>query len=332
MHIPSIRLPAAPWRRSTMLSEQAVGWGSLFITIAASSTYNGFAKNISSALSPLSLLVLSQMIIALIVLLTFGIFPSLARLAKVPRRTWPALLLVGLLSGVIAPYLWFTGLEYSTAVNSALFGKMEMVFMLLLAFMFLKEQWTRAHVVGGMIITAGIVLIVTRGASTGLSLRAGDGLILLSSLVFAMGSLIFRTHLHGLGPELVILWRSLTGIAAFFLLSPFLPSTFAHEIMAFPPFLIPALLGFCFIAQFVNVFTFYQAIDRLPISTVSLFVSLEIVGAALFAHWYLSEPLFWYHAMGGGLILAGTIALEMIGTHPSEKHLEEHLAQERSNA
>ncbi len=332
MHIPFLRFPAAPWRRSALLSEQTVGWGSLFITIAASSTYNGFAKDISSALSPLSLLVLSQMIITLIVLLSFGTLPSLARLARVPRKTWPPLLMVGVLSGVIAPYLWFTGLEYSSAVNSALFGKMEMVFMLLLAFAFLREQWTRAHVIGGMIIVAGIALIVTRGASMQLSLRAGDALILLSSFVYAVGSMIFRTHLHGLGPELVILWRSLTGIAAFFLLSPFLPNTFAHEIAAFPPFLIPALLGFCFIAQFVNVFTFYQAIDRLPIATVSLFVSLEIIGAALFAHWYLTEPLYWYHALGGGLILLGTIALEMLGTHPSEKHLEEHLAQERSNA
>ncbi len=332
MHISLRQIPAFTWRRPTLLTETTIGWGSLIITVLSSSTYNGFAKNISSALSPLSLLFVSQTLIAVIVLFSFGVLPSVKKLTHIPRRTWPILIAVGVTSGVLAPFLWFTGLQTTTAINSALFGRMEMIFMLFLAFIFLKEQWTRGHVIGGIIIVIGILCIMLHGGSIGMKLHSGDLLIILSCFVYAVGSMLFRMYLHGIPAEIVILWRSITSIAAFFLLAPFLPETFGQEIHAFPLFLIPALLGYCFIAQFVNIFTFYQAMDRLPVSTVSFFISFEIIGAMLFAHLYLHEPLHWYHIAGGFLILLGTITLEFLGTHPSDQHLEEHLAQERGNA
>jgi drug/metabolite transporter (DMT)-like permease len=52
-----------------------------------------------------------------------------------------------------------------------------------------------------------------------------------------------------------------------------------------------------------------------------------VIGSIIFAAWYLGESLTMYHIIGGVFILAGGLALEIIGIHPTEKHLEDHLTQ-----
>jgi len=303
-----------------------VGGVSLAISIIASSTYSGFAKNVSSALSPLTLLFVAQLLIVFFIFLSFGALPSMKRLSSLNKKQFVPLVLLGVLNGVVAPLLWFTGIESTTAVNAALFGKMEAFFLLPFAAIFLGERLRLEHFLSTVIIFFGILMVVLQGFHVlELTFASGDLLILLASFVFATGSMLYRMFLHGVSPELVILWRSFTGIASFFLIAPFLPYTLGSELLQFPLWLIPALLGFCFISQFLNLFSFYQAVDRLPISTISLCLSFEVIGSALFAHLYLNEPFYWYHIIGGACILFGILLLECMSLHSKHKKSEEHL-------
>jgi drug/metabolite transporter (DMT)-like permease len=207
-----------------------------------------------------------------------------------------------------------------------------MVFLFVLAVMYAGEKVHRAHLFSALLIAIGIIVIVFEGFSqTGISLAMGDALILSASFVTAVGSFMFRQFLHGVPPQIVLLTRNMMGMGFFFVLSPFVPTTLYAEISVFPFALIGTLLGFCFIAQFLNIFSFYQAIDRLPISHVSLCVSLEIIGSAAFAHWYLKEAFYGYHFVGGALIFSGIIVLEVMSSRWSLRHKESQLVQERVN-
>ncbi len=297
------------------------------VMIVAGSTYNMFAKPLTGAFSPLSLLFVSELLTFLFLLFSFGFFPLVRHLWRVPRKKLLPLLWVGILSGTTAPLLWFTGLQATTAVNATLFGNAEMVFLIILAVLVLGEKWTVHHAIAGVTIAAGVLLVALEGFDGTIALHKGDMLILLASFTFSIGSITFRKYLHHLEPQIAIFVRSLTAMTIFILLSPFLEHTIVEDVRTFPFALLPALLGFGFIARFLNIFTFYEAIDRLPVSTVSLLGNLSVIVGVLFAHWYLSEAIFWYHWVGGGFIVFGTILLETIGIHPSEKHLQHHMEQ-----
>lgn len=321
-HWPFIRI-----RRQTLQS-QSIGWIALCVMILASSTYNSFGKQLGTALTPLSILVLSEALTAFFVLLSFGVFPTARRLLRLDRRHLMPLLALGLCNGLLAPLLFFTGLQYTTAINAELFGRMEMVFLMFLAIVILKqEHLTRAHVIASAVIIFGISFVALRGFSEHMSLRQGDPLILLSTFTYACGGILFKKYLHKLDPELVIVSRATIAVVAFLLISPFIDHPLAEELRRFPVVLIPALLGFGFIARFLNLFSFYEAIERIPVSAVSLFSTLNILCGITFAHLYLGEPIFWYHLIGGGLILLGVLLLEILGIHPNEKEMEQHMKQ-----
>lgn len=234
---------------------------------------------------------------------------------------------ISLLSGICGPLLWFIGLKNSTAINAAMFGNGEMVFLWLFAVIILRESFTRYHLLSILVIFTGLATISLKGFSEGLTFYAGDAFLILSSACYAGGAIVFRKYLHHLAPHLVIVSRAIGAVVGFFLLSPFLSHPLIAEIRAFPLFLLPVLLGFGFISRFLNLFGFYEAMEHLRVTTVSLSINFTVLGAIAFATWILGEKLYMHHFAGGALIIAGALMLEMTGLHPSEKHLEEHLHQ-----
>lgn len=157
------------------------------------------------------------------------------------------------------------------------------------------------------------------------SLRTGDLLVLTATLTFTVGNILFRKHLSDLPTEVAILFRTGMAIAVFLLLAILLAPSLLAEVGAFPLALLPTLLAFGFVSRFLNLFSFYEAIERLPVTTVSLFSSLSIVVGVLFAHWYLGEPILWYHLVGGAFILGGAFLIQFVGIHPTEEHARRHL-------
>jgi drug/metabolite transporter (DMT)-like permease len=234
---------------------------------------------------------------------------------------------VGLCNGTIAPLLLFTGLRMSTAVNASLFANMEPVFMLILAVFILHETFRRQHALSALTIIGGVLMISLRGFSENLHTNPGDALLILSSFCFAVGSIVFRKKLHHCQPHLVLFGRTVMAMSCFFLVSPFIEHPLISEIRAFPLAIVPVLLGFGFVSRFLNVFSFYEALDRLPVTTVSLMNNVAIITSVLFTWWVLHEPIEWYHLLGGALIVLGALLLEISGLHPTKTHLERHLRQ-----
>jgi len=309
------------------MSASVIGGASLCLSLLSGSTFSSFAKLLTTSFSPLSLLFVSELLTAFFVLFSFGFVPVIRELMALKKKDMRWLLLMGFLSGICGPLLWFTALSHTTAVNAGFFGKSEIAFMLIFAHIVLREKVTRAHYAAVSCIAMGIAVISFEGFTQGLSLNSGDLIIVCAALCYTMSNIVYRKKASTIEPHVALFFRSSTAITMFFLVSPFIQHPFIEEIMEFPPALIPVLIGFGFISRFFNSVMYYQAIELLPITTVSLVGSLDVIVSTAFAFFFLGEPVFWFQFLGGAFIIGGTILLEIMGSHSTKKHLERHLKQ-----
>lgn len=323
IHITLRQWPYLEWRQEKT-SSHTIGWLALAICIVAAGTYTTFAKILTGTLSPLTLFFLSEMLTGFFVLFSFGLMPVVRYLATLKRRHVLCMIAVGLLSSTAAPLMLFTGIRLSSAVNASFFGSMEPFFMLILAIFVLNESVRREHFISAMLMMLGMLTIALRGFTQGFSPQTGDILLVLSSLSFAGGSILFRKFLHHVEPHAVLFARSSVGVTCFFLISPFMQHPLITELRLLPLSILPVLIGYALISRFLNIFSFYQALDRLPVSAVSLLLNLSVLVAILMAHFVLGETVYMFHIAGGGLILLGSILLELRGLFPSKEHMEQH--------
>ncbi len=311
--------------RRTTMPDAGIGWIALATSLLAASTYSTFAKILSPGLSPLSLVFVSECIVLTSVLLSFGAMPMARMFLRLKAREVRWLVVIGLLGGILGPALWFAGLSMTTVVNAGFFGKSQMIFTLVGASLLLGERVGRIHAVAMCTIFAGITIISLKGFTAGLTVQAGDMVIIAGAISFALGDLLLRKFAPDVHPQVTIASRSIIALLTFFALSPFIHHTFVEETLALPAALIPALIGFGFISRFINGFMFYEALERLPVSTISLVSSVDVILSTTVAYAMLGEPVLWYHFLGGGFVILGTVLLEVLGTHRTEKDLELHV-------
>ncbi|TSC78930.1 MAG: hypothetical protein G01um101425_938 [Candidatus Peregrinibacteria bacterium Gr01-1014_25] len=303
------------------------GYGALAVAILAGATFTPLAKSLGSALSPLSLIFISELLSLAFVGMSFGLFPMVRQLVDCNRRTQLAILAIGVCSGVLGPFLWFTGLHYTTAVNASFFGKSDLVFLLFLASALVRERLTPQHLIVCSIILLGMIIIALQGFTASIVPQLGDVLIVASAFCYSLGSCIFRRYLSHIPPHLAVLGRTCTALAAFFLISPFLQHPFIEEVMTFPSALVPMLVAFAFFSRFLNTFAFYIAADHLPIKIISPLTTFDVIVSVAIASALLGERVLWFHAIGGACIIIGNIALQYLGVHDDDEHVKRHAVE-----
>lgn len=318
--------PFITWKRVSY-SETAIGSICLAICLLADSTFNGFSKELSGYLSPLSLIFVSELLTATFIAISFGLVPTVQTVRSLNRSQMLSMLIVGLLGGVLGPLLFFTGITYTTAINAGFFSRFEMIFLIGLAHFFLGEKVTRVHWIGGATILSGIIMIALRGFTDSIDFHFGDAIIILAIFCYGSGHIVYRSHLREVQPHIPLFIRCICAMSAFFLMSPFIEVPFIDQIKSLPVAIIPALIGFALISRFLSSMTFYQAIDRLPITAVSLASSLTIIGSTLFAWLYIGESVYWYHFVGALLVILGNALVELLGHKKPAAHVEQRLTQ-----
>src|SRR3954464_595534 len=82
-------------------------------------------------------------------------------LATIPRKTWLFLALSGLATG-LSWLCYFRALQLGDASKVAPIDKLSVVFVIILAALFLHEQLTWRHYLGGTLIVAGTVILAMR--------------------------------------------------------------------------------------------------------------------------------------------------------------------------
>lgn len=125
-------------------------------------------------------------------LILFNKFKDIKNLSK---KDWLTLTVIGLIGGSIPFLLFFKGLSISSAaaVNGAFIQKTLFIWVVLLAFVFLKEKFSIFQYVSLLIILSGIYLM---GGFKSIHFGRGEFLIFIATLMWAFEAVIVKKVLH----------------------------------------------------------------------------------------------------------------------------------------
>src|SRR3989338_49004 len=291
----------------------ALAFGTLLVT----GTYNSLAKGLTPFLSPMSLLVLSEALTGLFVILTFGIVTLMKAFLALDWKSIRMCVIIGLLNSALAPLLWFTGLKKTSAVNASMLSSVDMICILIFGCFLLKEKISRMRLIGAGVVVSGILVIKFGALNEPVAAHLGDLFIVSGAAVFGFGAVLFKKYLSHVMPELEILIRSVVGVISVVSVSFFMGYSFIEEIIVFPSSKIFLLLSFAFFSRYLNLTFFYEAIERLPITTFSLIMIAAPLSGLLSAVLILGESVRSYQMIGAAIIVFGLL-LEQFSVHSME--------------
>ncbi len=214
---------------------------------------------------------------------------------------------LGFLGITFHQWLQSTGLVTSKASTTAWIVATTPLFIAMLSWFYLKEKLKWAQVVGIGLATIGVLLVISEGDISSLSVgefgNYGDILIFISAINWAVFSVISRRGLKNHPAALMMFYVMAAG---WLLISfPFFvgPGINDLQTLSLDSFLGVLFLGF-FCSGIAYIF-WYDALKSLPASQVGVFLYLEPFIAVIVAAIILGESIILASLIGGLLILFG---------------------------
>lgn len=214
---------------------------------------------------------------------------------------------MGVMGILVHNGLLFTGLNYTTATNTALIESIGPTATTLLAFLFLGERLNPLGWVGIAVSCVGALTIVTKGSISvliNLSFNIGDILILICEVAWSC-YVVISWRIHGrLGTIGVTAWSGLFGSLLCFAVGGVTGTLHVYEVGT------KALLGFAYLVIFSGIFAFVAwnfAVQQVGASKAGVFVYIVPLTGGLFGVLLLGEPLHYSQLVGAALILSGVV-------------------------
>lgn len=235
------------------------------------------------------------------------------QLAPPPRGAWPGLVAMGFVGVAFHQLLQAYALRLTSAVNTGWLIGLTPIWSALLAAAFLRERFSGAKVAGLALGFLGAALVVTRGrmdaALLVLPSTRGDLLVLLSTVNWAVYSVLGRGTLRGLGAARATTGAMLAGLA---LLSvPFALAGawrgLAH--LSSSGWLSVVFLGVC--CSGLGYLFWYAALDAMEASRVAALLYIEPLVTLAAGVALLGEDVAVSTVAGGALLLTGVALVQL---------------------
>lgn len=215
-------------------------------------------------------------------------------------------------AGLVAPYIYFVGLQQSTASDAALLGNGEMVFTVLIATMFFGERLGRKGYLALTFLAFGIVAVITdlQFSSTSLNFTApGHILILAATFLWGVDNNVTSAITERVDVARIIQIKSvISGVGLFliaFLLHAIVFRSFSDVLYVFI-FGIFVFSGTAFLS--------IQSLKRLgPITTTIVFPITSVFGL-IFAYVLLGESITFLQLGSVIIIIFGIYLLTRPGS------------------
>ncbi|RMF54974.1 DMT family transporter [Candidatus Woesearchaeota archaeon] len=281
-----------------------------FLAIAFFSLYFVFAKLLLANISPFIIMVLNQATAGIIIILILDLFKKISEIKNTSKYDFKSIFVISIFTAVVGPTLFLFGLDYSSATNAILIGKSEALITSLLAIIMLKERITKQQIIGGVIMFLGVIIIATKNFSSGLRLELGDTLIFFAAVSYATGTVLFKKYVDHLPPEVIVTLRNLYGAIILFVISlMFVDYSTVLQIISLKFVLV--FLGMVIFVTIFGQYLWYRALEATSATKVSLAGLSSPLIAIVYAIIFLDERLVSSQMLGGALIMAGLIILEL---------------------
>ena len=283
--------------------------GALAVAAAASTwgTLGIFAKLLYAQGVSFEALVAVRASIGWLAVVGFVLATRGARALRVERRELAFLLPLGLV-GIGAFYLlYFYTLRESTVGTAAILLYSAPAFVVVLAWLFLREPLNAAKVLGLLLTIAGISLVV--GAYDPANLEVSPEILLtglLSGLTYGLYAVLGRPVSGRLSPPVILSYALAFGSALLVVALPTLDS-----LVGLPPssYLILLMLSVVHTTLAFALYTF--GIGRLGAGRAAIVATVEPVVAGLLGITLLGEGLTAPKALGAALVISGAILAQL---------------------
>ncbi|MFH1590577.1 MAG: DMT family transporter [archaeon] len=255
-------------------------------------------KGFDSSVFTFSKNVVVAMLLLAVVLGSAGI----GVLRRLTARQWGTLAIIGLVGGSIPFLLFFKGLQMTAGTTAAFIHKTLFVFVAVFALLWLKERPSKGFFLGAVAILAGTYLMIRPD----FSLSIGHLLVLGATVFWAAENTIAKKAVKEMSGTVVAFGRMFFG--SIFILASLAVSGKASLVVAMSAsqyMWILVTAGFLFL----YVFSYYNGIRHIRISTAAAMLSLGAPVTASFAWAFKGIVPSTGTALGMLLIVLGVVAV-----------------------
>lgn len=290
--------------------------------------HTGYVSALSSAilfgllasLSKIALRDLHPLIIAGMIYLIAGLALSPRSMKRrMERKDLGIVLLVAISGVVLAPILYIWGLSISTAVNASLLGNTEVLFTVLIAFVFLGERAQRRDYLAMLLLVIGAFVITTNLEFRGITLAemvVGNVLIILGCLFWGIDNNLSKILSERNDILQLVSLKGLIGGSAVLTFSVVMRIPFNITVDV-----VPYLVGIGLLSIAASVSLFLYALRQIGAMKTGVIFSTSSLFGALFAFLILSESVSVLQ-LGAGLLMILAVYLLCRGARPEADEVQ----------
>lgn len=279
--------------RGAMLGIGAASiWGAMFVV----------SDQLLEYIPPITLVAVRLLLSASL----FVLILAAQRKLIIPRRDALRLLGVGMVGFGISIGAQFAGTAFSTAINGSVITSSVPAFVLIFAWLILREPLTPIKVLAGTVAAVGVLVVLDLSQFSLSSERfIGDVFLVLAAITWAIYSVLVRRDSAR--------WSTLT-ITTYALLGGLiicLPlGLFELRGYTLPPITLEMVLGVLFLAYIAMALANWmwnRAFALVPAGTAALFLFAQPLVGALLGNWVLGQAITPQIVLGGALIALGVL-------------------------
>jgi len=221
-------------------------------------------------------------------------------------KNYVTLFLTAICGAVMAPALYLSGLDQITAVNAALLCNLEILFIIILGVLFLKETVKAKDILGFVFLLLGAVFLSTNNLQ-GISFQQNlEGSILVISACFFWSMDTTLTKFLSNKRDLFLLTGIKCGVGGLILV---IMSLFIGLSFKLPLNAVPLLLFVSLGCMSSSMLLIYIAIREIGSTRTGSIFSTSSLFGAIVAFLILEEPLGFFQLFFGLLMFAGILIL-----------------------
>jgi drug/metabolite transporter (DMT)-like permease len=222
---------------------------------------------------------------------------------KVPAKAWLPITGIAVFCIFLHQIALNVGISATSSIHAVLILGLNPLFTVLFAVSFLKESFTLAKGLGIVFGFGGLFLVVAGQAQAGSGLW-GDGIMLVATLTFVIGSLFVKNATRYVSPLVVTAYSHVVAALGLIILGLVVNPVWVYpgDIGFWP---IAVLLFSSFMSTAVGALLWNMSIQQVGASTASLFQNATPVIGVFASALFLGEELHWQHLYALLLVLAG---------------------------
>ncbi len=280
--------------------------GTLLVLMTA--IISGFSivanKFFVTTIDPLVFTSLRALIIGLLFLL-ISVLVMDKKKGTFKKTSWKNLVLIGIIGGGFAFWLFFAGLKLTMAGHAAFLHKTLPIYAMIFGFIFLKEKITKKYFVALLVMLIGLVLMQLQIFSA--EVRIGDLMVLGATVLWALENTISKKAMMNDESNWVVTFSrmffgSIVLFAIIFLTGKAdLLLTLSIEQLVY--------IGASSVFLFLYVLTWYWGLKYINLSKAAMILLLAPVISLVLGMLWLGETATGFQLAGSVLILVGAYAV-----------------------